>query len=85
MFTDVLAEEHRRPRGDITHRITRWLSGARDRRAGAEPARKRSRTDPAPTTPALSSSGTPAGTPASVSHTNAAEAEAEAELSFSEL
>lgn len=43
VFTDVLIENHREARAEINSRITRWLSGSRDRRAGGEPARKKSR------------------------------------------
>ena len=46
LFTDVLTEALPEARGDVNGGVTRWLSGARDHRAGSEPARKKSRAEP---------------------------------------
>ena len=46
LFTDVLTETFPEARGDVNRRVTRWLSGARDRRNGSEPARKKRRVEP---------------------------------------
>ena len=48
LFTYVLTDAFGESRGAVHQRVTRWLSGARDRRAGSEPARKKKkRTGPA--------------------------------------
>ena len=59
LFTELLHSAWKSPRAEVNRRVSMWLSGARDRRSGPEPARKKRAVEAARARPAEPETASP--------------------------